>query len=68
MLLLAKAYRSMNEDFRAQQAVQKLLARYPDDPRRAEAEALLAAASEVGRPPGRRWRGAPARPTSSPSR
>lgn len=42
MLLLAKAYRAMNEDFRAQQAVQKLLARYPDDPRRAEAEALLA--------------------------
>ena len=43
MLRLARAYQAMNEDFRAQQAVQRLLARYPDDPRRAEAEALLAA-------------------------
>jgi len=42
MLLLAQSYLAMAEDFRAQQAAQRLVARYPDDPRRAEAEALLA--------------------------
>jgi outer membrane protein assembly factor BamD len=42
MLRLARAYQGMKEDFRAQQTLQRLVARYPDDPRRAEAEALLA--------------------------
>jgi outer membrane protein assembly factor BamD len=42
MLRLAQVYLAMKEDFRAQQAAQRLVARYPDDPRRAEAEALLA--------------------------
>jgi outer membrane protein assembly factor BamD len=39
---LAEAYLKMNERFRAQQALQQLLVRYPKDPRRAEAEKLLA--------------------------
>ena len=39
---LAQAYLKMNERFRAQQALQQLIVRYPKDPRRAEAEKLLA--------------------------
>lgn len=42
LLRLARAYLKQAETFRAQQALQKLLARYPEDPRRREAEALLA--------------------------
>lgn len=42
LLLLARAYLAEQEGFRAQQALQKFLARYPQDPRRPEAEALLA--------------------------
>ena len=41
MFLLAKAYEKMGERFRAQQALQKLVATHPDDPRRPEAERLL---------------------------
>ncbi len=39
---LAQAYIKMNERFRAQQALQQLVVRHPEDPRRAEAERLLA--------------------------
>ncbi len=39
---LAQAYLKMNERFRAQQALQQLVVRHPKDPRRAEAEKLLA--------------------------
>jgi outer membrane protein assembly factor BamD len=42
LLRLAKAWLRLDERFRAQQALQRLLARHPADPRRAEAEALLA--------------------------
>lgn len=42
LLGLAEAYLQMNERFRAQQALQQLLVRYPKDVRRAEAEKLLA--------------------------
>ena len=42
LLGLAEAYLKLNERFRAQQALQQLLVRYPKDPRRAEAEKLLA--------------------------
>jgi outer membrane protein assembly factor BamD len=42
LLLLADVYERMGERFRAQQALQKLLATHPDDPRRLEAERLLA--------------------------
>lgn len=42
LLKLARAYRAQQEGFRAQQALQRFLARFPDDPRRSEAEALLA--------------------------
>jgi outer membrane protein assembly factor BamD len=40
---LAEAYEKMGERFRAQQALQKLLATHPDDPRRPEAERRIAA-------------------------
>lgn len=39
---LALCYLRMDERFRAQQALQRLVARHPDDPRRREAEKLLA--------------------------
>ncbi len=39
---LARAYIKMDERFRAQQALQQLVVRYPKDSRRAEAEKLLA--------------------------
>jgi outer membrane protein assembly factor BamD len=39
---LARAYVKMNEQFRAQQTLQRLIANHPDDPRRPEAERLLA--------------------------
>lgn len=39
---LAQAYIKMKERFRAQQALQQLVVRHPKDPRRAEAERLLA--------------------------
>jgi outer membrane protein assembly factor BamD len=42
LVQLARAYVGMRETFRAQQALQRYLARYPDHPRRHEAEALLA--------------------------
>ncbi|MGB8931601.1 MAG: outer membrane protein assembly factor BamD [Anaeromyxobacteraceae bacterium] len=42
MFMLADAYQRMGERFRAQQALQKLVATHPDDPRRPEAERLLA--------------------------
>lgn len=42
LFLLADVYGRMGERFRAQQTLQKLLATHPDDPRRAEAERLLA--------------------------
>jgi outer membrane protein assembly factor BamD len=42
MFMLAKAYEKMGERFRAQQALQRLVATHPDDPRRPEAERLLA--------------------------
>jgi outer membrane protein assembly factor BamD len=41
MLRLARTYLAMQETFRAQQALQRLVARYPDDLHRREAEALL---------------------------
>jgi outer membrane protein assembly factor BamD len=40
--LLADVYARAGERFRAQQALQRLLATHPDDPRRPEAERLLA--------------------------
>jgi outer membrane protein assembly factor BamD len=42
LLKLARAYLGEEEAFRAQQALQRFLARFPNDPRRPEAEALLA--------------------------
>jgi outer membrane protein assembly factor BamD len=39
---LARAYLKLDERFRAQQALQQLIVRYPKDPHRAEAEKLLA--------------------------
>jgi outer membrane protein assembly factor BamD len=42
LLRLAEAYLEMNERFRAQQALQQLVVKHPQDPRRAEAEKLLA--------------------------
>lgn len=42
LFLLAQLYRKEGERFRAQQTLQKLIASHPDDPRRAEAERLLA--------------------------
>ena len=41
LLRMGQAYAQLDEKFRAQQALQRLLARYPKDPRRAEAEKLL---------------------------
>jgi len=43
LFMLAKAYLEMKERFRAQQALQQLIVKHPQDPRRAEAEKLLAA-------------------------
>lgn len=42
LLLLADVYGRMGEKFRAQQALQRLVATHPDDPRRPEAERRLA--------------------------
>ncbi len=42
LLMLANAYLEMKERFRAQQALQQLIVKHPKDPRRAEAEKLLA--------------------------
>ncbi len=42
LLELAQAYMKMDERFRAQQALQQLIVKHPQDPRRAEAEKLLA--------------------------
>ena len=42
LFLLARSYEKMGERFRAQQTLQKLVATHPDDPRRPEAERLLA--------------------------
>jgi outer membrane protein assembly factor BamD len=39
---LAQAYLKVDEKFRAQQALQQLIVKHPQDPRRAEAEKLLA--------------------------
>jgi outer membrane protein assembly factor BamD len=41
LLRLGQAYARLDEKFQAQQALQKLITRYPQDPRRAEAEKLL---------------------------
>ncbi len=41
LLRMGQAYARLDEKFRAQQALQKLIARHPLDPRRAEAEKLL---------------------------
>jgi outer membrane protein assembly factor BamD len=41
LLRMGQSYARLDEKFRAQQALQKLLARHPQDPRRAEAEKLL---------------------------
>ncbi|BDG04886.1 outer membrane protein assembly factor BamD [Anaeromyxobacter oryzae] len=40
---MAKAYERLKENFRARTALQQLIVKHPDDPRRAEAEKLLAA-------------------------
>jgi outer membrane protein assembly factor BamD len=42
LLQLAQTYLKMNERFRAQKALQQLIVKYPQDPRRPEAEKLLA--------------------------
>jgi outer membrane protein assembly factor BamD len=42
LLMLAQAYAKLDEKHLAQQALQKLIARHPQDPRRPEAEKLLA--------------------------
>ena len=39
---LAEAYLKLGERFRAQQALQQLIVRYPSDPQRPRAEKLLA--------------------------
>jgi outer membrane protein assembly factor BamD len=39
---LAEAYLKMNERYRAQQALQQLIVKHPDDPLRPKAEKLLA--------------------------
>lgn len=41
LLRMGQAYARLDEKFRAQQALQKLIARYPQDPHRADAEKLL---------------------------
>ncbi len=41
LLRMGQAYARLDEKYRAQQALQRLLSRYPQDPRRAEAETLL---------------------------
>jgi outer membrane protein assembly factor BamD len=41
LLRMGQAYAKLDEKFRAQQALQKLITRFPQDPRRAEAEKLL---------------------------
>lgn len=41
LMRMGYAYARLDEKFRAQQALQKLIARYPQDPRRYEAEKLL---------------------------
>ena len=38
---LAEAYIHMDERFRAQQALQQLISKYPQDPRRPQADKLL---------------------------
>ena len=42
LLRLADAYEKLNEKFRARTALQQLIAKHPDDPRRTEAERRLA--------------------------
>jgi outer membrane protein assembly factor BamD len=42
LLQLAEAYVKMDERYRAQQALQQLIVKHPQDPRRAEAEKMLA--------------------------
>jgi outer membrane protein assembly factor BamD len=42
LLMLARAYARQDEAFRAQQTLQRFLAKHPDHPHRPEAEALLA--------------------------
>ncbi len=42
LLALANAYVNLDERYRAQQALQQLIVKHPQDPRRAEAEKLLA--------------------------
>jgi outer membrane protein assembly factor BamD len=42
LMMLAHAYLKMDEKYRAQKALQQLIVKYPDSPRRPEAEKLLA--------------------------
>ncbi len=40
---MARAFQQLKENFRARTALQQLIVKHPQDPRRAEAEKLLAA-------------------------
>ena len=42
LMAIANAYIAIDERYRAQQALQQLIVKHPQDPRRAEAEKLLA--------------------------
>jgi outer membrane protein assembly factor BamD len=42
LLQLADAYTHLDDKFRARQALQQVIVKHPDDPRRAQAEKLLA--------------------------
>jgi outer membrane protein assembly factor BamD len=42
LMMLARAYLNLDEKYRAQKALQQLVVKYPNDPRRPEAEKLLA--------------------------
>jgi outer membrane protein assembly factor BamD len=40
---MARSFQALKENFRARTALQQLIVKHPQDPRRAEAEKLLAA-------------------------
>ena len=42
LMKLAEAYQKLDDSYRAQQALQQLIVKHPESPRRAEAERLLA--------------------------
>ncbi len=48
LMRLARSYVAMNEKHRARTALQKLIVKHPDDPRRVEAERLLASLRASG--------------------